>query len=83
MHANRFGVHPQCDTIMEIQGSAGPRYLGYTVNGRVYNISEDLIPDISAGSLRMQEVWLKNNGYAVVDEIDSKWEAITKRDLSR
>ena len=63
--------------------SSGLRYLGYTVNGRTYNITKDEEKNIPKASEDVQEDWLKQQGYVVVlDLANYKRKTPEKKDVS-
>lgn len=53
----------------ERSSGSGLRYLGYTVNGRTYNIPKGESKNIPEGSADVQEDWLKQQGYVVVKDL--------------
>ena len=73
---------------MENEQSFGSqaRYLGYTVNGRTYNIPEYEVKDMPKGSADVREDWLKKQGWSVVKDLANyktyKREATEKKDVS-
>ena len=46
-----------------------PKYIGYTVNGRIYNIPQNEVRNIPEGSEGLQEDWLKQQGHIVVEQL--------------
>ena len=70
LHPRSFG-RPLVAESMENERSSGSglRYLGYTVNGRTYNIPKGESKNIPEGSADVQEDWLKQQGYVVVKDL--------------
>jgi hypothetical protein len=63
--------------------SPGLRYLGYTVNGRTYDIPEEQSKNIPKGGEDVQEDWLKQQGYVVVKDLANfKRKVPEKKDVS-